>query len=61
MSNLTATAGRVAIEVDDHVAEVRLTRPDKHNALDAAMFEGIVAATERLRGRAGRARGRPAR
>jgi enoyl-CoA hydratase/carnithine racemase len=35
---------RVRIEVDDHVAVVTLTRPDKHNALDAAMFEGIVGA-----------------
>jgi enoyl-CoA hydratase/carnithine racemase len=44
---------RVAIEIDDHVAEVRLTRPDKHNALDAAMFQAIVAAAERLRGEPG--------
>ncbi len=50
MSDTTATATetRVAITVDDHVAEVRLTRPDKHNALDAAMFEGIVAAIEQV-------------
>ena len=48
MSNITATEARVAIEVDNHVAEVRLTRPDKHNALDAAMFEGIVAAIEQV-------------
>ena len=53
MSNLTATAGRVVIEIADHVAEVRLSRPDKHNALDGAMFEAIVAAAERLRGEPG--------
>ena len=35
---------RVTIEVADHVAVVTLNRPDKHNALDAAMFEGIVEA-----------------
>src|SRR4051812_48306145 len=35
---------RVRIEVADHVATVTLTRPDKHNALDGAMFEGILAA-----------------
>jgi enoyl-CoA hydratase/carnithine racemase len=35
---------RVRIEVDDHVAVVTLSRPDKHNALDAAMFEGILGA-----------------
>jgi enoyl-CoA hydratase/carnithine racemase len=36
---------RVLVDVDDAgVATVTLNRGDKHNALDAAMFEGIVAA-----------------
>ena len=35
---------RVRIEISDHVAVVSLTRPDKHNALDGAMFEAILAA-----------------
>ncbi|HEY5318742.1 MAG TPA: crotonase/enoyl-CoA hydratase family protein [Solirubrobacteraceae bacterium] len=39
---------RVRIEVADHVAVVSLTRPEKHNALDAPMFEGITAAAGRL-------------
>ncbi len=39
---------RVRIEVADHVATVTMTRADKHNALDLAMFEGIIAAAERL-------------
>jgi enoyl-CoA hydratase/carnithine racemase len=39
---------RVRIEIDDHVALVTLARPDKHNALDVAMFEAITAACERL-------------
>jgi enoyl-CoA hydratase/carnithine racemase len=39
---------RVRIEVADHVAVVTLTRAEKHNALDVPMFEGILAATERL-------------
>lgn len=39
---------RVRIEVADHVAVVALARPDKHNALDVAMFEAIAAACERL-------------
>src|SRR3954447_10276272 len=39
---------RVRIEVADHVATVTLTRPDKHNALDGAMFQGIVAAAEEV-------------
>ena len=42
------TEERVRLEVDDHVATVTLTRPDKHNALDAAMFEAIVAAAEQV-------------
>ena len=33
-----------------HVAEVRLNRPDKHNALDFAMFRGLLSALERLQG-----------
>lgn len=44
---------RVAIEITDGVADVRLTRADKMNALDQAMFEGLAAAIDRLRGTAG--------
>jgi enoyl-CoA hydratase/carnithine racemase len=39
---------RVRIGVDGHVATVTLTRPEKHNALDPAMFEAIVAAAEEV-------------
>ena len=39
-----AVAERVSVEIADHVAEVRLTRPDKHNGLDYPMFEAINAA-----------------
>ena len=39
---------RVAISISDGIADVRLVRADKMNALDAAMFEALVAATERL-------------
>ena len=45
----TSEAPRVLIDIEDHVAHVRLNRPDKMNALDNAMFEGIVAAGEQLR------------
>jgi enoyl-CoA hydratase/carnithine racemase len=45
--NVAAT-DRVAIDIADHVAVVTLTRPDKHNALDVAMFEAITAAAERV-------------
>jgi enoyl-CoA hydratase/carnithine racemase len=39
---------RVHVEVSDHVATVTLARPDKHNALDIAMFEAIVDAAEQV-------------
>jgi enoyl-CoA hydratase/carnithine racemase len=39
---------RVRVEVEDHVAVVTLTRPEKHNALDVPMFEGIIGAAERV-------------
>jgi enoyl-CoA hydratase/carnithine racemase len=42
------TEQRVRIDVADHVADVCLTRPDKHNALDGAMFEGILAAADEV-------------
>lgn len=45
---LPPVSDRVAIEISNHVAVVRLARGDKHNALDRAMFEGILAAAERL-------------
>ena len=32
---------RVTLTVEDHVATVTLNRPDKHNALDPAMFEAL--------------------
>jgi enoyl-CoA hydratase/carnithine racemase len=44
---------RVAISITDGVADVRLVRADKMNALDQAMFEALVAATERLAGEKG--------
>ena len=44
----TLERDRVAIEIADHVALVTLNRPEKHNALDVAMFDAIAAAAERL-------------
>ena len=35
---------RVSCTVSDGVADVRLTRPEKRNALDRAMFHGIIEA-----------------
>ena len=45
----TAVEQRVRVEVEDHVATVTLSRPDKHNALDLAMFDGILAAVDEVR------------
>lgn len=39
---------RVRVEIREHVGYVTLNRPDKRNALDMAMFDGIVAAAESL-------------
>jgi enoyl-CoA hydratase/carnithine racemase len=35
---------RVSVSVHDHVADVRMNRPEKMNALDNAMFEGLAEA-----------------
>jgi enoyl-CoA hydratase/carnithine racemase len=40
---------RVTVTIDKGVAEVRLVRADKMNALDDAMFEAIIAAGVRLK------------
>ena len=39
---------RVSIEIKDGIADVRLNRPEKMNAIDAAMFNGLVAAGREL-------------
>jgi enoyl-CoA hydratase/carnithine racemase len=39
---------RVSIDLKDGVADVRLIRADKMNALDRAMFEGLIEAAETL-------------
>jgi enoyl-CoA hydratase/carnithine racemase len=44
---------RVTIDVSDGVADVRLNRPEKMNALDPAMFQGIAAAGATLAETAG--------
>ncbi len=42
---------RVITTFDAGIAEVKLNRGDKHNALDIALFEGIIAAGNELRER----------
>ncbi|MBV8684880.1 MAG: crotonase/enoyl-CoA hydratase family protein [Caulobacteraceae bacterium] len=44
---------RVRIDIEGGVADVRMVRTDKMNALDDAMFAGLVAAGERLKNEAG--------
>ncbi len=39
---------RVSIAIAEGVAEARLDRPDKLNALDGAMFDGLIAAGEHV-------------
>jgi enoyl-CoA hydratase/carnithine racemase len=39
---------RITVQVSEGVADVRLARPDKLNALDGAMFEALVATGEKL-------------
>ena len=39
---------RVQLEIDDGVAHVRMNRPEKKNALDAGMFEGLIGAAQQL-------------
>lgn len=44
---------RVTISVTNGIADVRLNRPDKRNALDNAMFKGIVEAGEWVKSASG--------
>lgn len=41
----------VTIEVNDHVADVRLNRPEKYNAISPGMFDALVNAGEALMNR----------
>lgn len=44
---------RIKLEIADGVADVRLSRPDKMNALDDAMFSALIETGERLKTEAG--------
>lgn len=39
---------RLDIEIDRHIAIVRLNRPKKHNAIDMEMFDAIIAAGDEI-------------
>jgi enoyl-CoA hydratase/carnithine racemase len=45
----TESTDRVTVAITDGVADVRLNRPDKLNALDPAMFVAIAEAGERVK------------
>jgi len=47
---LATMSDRTSITIADGIADVRLNRPDKVNALDGAMFQAIADAGERLKG-----------
>jgi enoyl-CoA hydratase/carnithine racemase len=54
MSDMTTdSAGRVTVTLTGGVADVRLNRPEKRNALDPAMFEALVATGEQLKSQPG--------
>jgi enoyl-CoA hydratase/carnithine racemase len=54
MSDMTTdSAGRVTVALAGAVADVRLNRPEKRNALDPAMFEALVTTGERLKSQPG--------
>jgi enoyl-CoA hydratase/carnithine racemase len=44
-----ATEERVSVTLEDGIVSVRLTRPDKRNALDPAMMEALIAAGEQVK------------
>lgn len=39
---------RISVAISDHIADVRLARPEKLNALDPAMFDGLIEAGREL-------------
>jgi len=53
MQDRSSAGERVKVEIADGIAEVTLNRPDKLNALDSAMFEGLITAGQRLGGTRG--------
>jgi len=49
MARMSDGGARVTVDITDGVADVRLNRPDKRNALDVAMFQALAAAGEQLK------------
>lgn len=40
---------KVSLEIKDQMAWVTLNRPEKHNALDADVFSGLIAASKKIK------------
>ena len=51
MAEIDSFADRVTLTIADRIADVRLARPDKMNAIDPAMFTAIGAAIDSLASR----------
>jgi enoyl-CoA hydratase/carnithine racemase len=47
---LAAMSDRISLTINNGIADVRLNRPDKVNALDPAMFQAIAETGEQLKG-----------
>ncbi|NBR89758.1 MAG: enoyl-CoA hydratase, partial [Rhodobacteraceae bacterium] len=47
---MTINPERVTITIENHIAQLRLTRADKMNAVDPDMAEAVVAAGRHLMG-----------
>ncbi|KJK22437.1 enoyl-CoA hydratase [Burkholderiaceae bacterium 16] len=45
---MSTSSERIILTIDDGVAEVRLNRPDKMNALDPAMFDALIETGQQL-------------
>jgi enoyl-CoA hydratase/carnithine racemase len=51
--NTRPMSDRVTLTISDGVADVRMNRPEKRNALDGAMFQGLADMGEQLKSLAG--------
>lgn len=45
---MSAPPDRVRVEIADHVAQVTMSRPDKHNGIDYPMFDALNAAIDEV-------------
>lgn len=48
-TGMSTTAPRVTVTIEDHLAIVRLNRPDKHNAVDQLMIQSMREAVKTVR------------